>query len=118
MIRKNNKRALYESIMKDVSKTIKKELYENIDDGEDIYTIKVTANLSDDMTSITIYYEELPANIIIRNNNFLRYLNKNFPLLNWELDDGEDTKFTDYIQYVAYPSNDKNEYILATWTKQ
>ena len=59
MMRKNNKRTLYESIMKDAAKTIKKKLYENIDDGED-------------------------------------------------------TKFTDYIQYVVYSSNDKNEYILAT----
>ena len=49
MIRKNNKRALYESIMKDVSKTVKKRLNESTnrfypEDWDDINTAENVIN--------------------------------------------------------------------------
>jgi len=43
MIRKNNKRALYESIMRDVAKTVKKHLNEN--DGENIDELYIVNNI-------------------------------------------------------------------------
>ena len=111
-----NKKSLYESIMKDVSKTIKKKLDEDMIENE--FYIDINAQSYDDMTVIDIYREVLPENIMTQKNSFLRFLRKNFPLLKWEYDDGEDTPYTEYVQYVAYPSKNSKDYILAAWNSK
>ena len=110
-----NKKILYESIMKDVSKSIKKKLNE---DMENEFYIDINAQSYEDGTVIDIYGETLPENIMAQKNSFLRFLRKYFPLLKWEFDDGEDTPFTEYVQYVAYPSKNSKDYILAAWNSK
>jgi hypothetical protein len=112
MIRRNNKR-LYESIMKDVSNTVNKHLNEYEVDPKN-YIIRVTAQ-DDNNNCITIFEKTYNKNILTKNDSFLKFVNKYFPLLMWEFDDGEDIMFTDYIQYVAYPKKDSQNYVLATW---
>lgn len=54
MIRKNNKRALYESIMRDVSKVIKKHLNENIEDEPLLNELLEYINNERDFTNFAI----------------------------------------------------------------
>ena len=60
MIRKNNKR-LYESIMKDVSKKVKKHLNE-YEVGPNNYIIRITAQ-DDNNNCITIFEKKYSKNI-------------------------------------------------------
>ena len=47
---------------------------------------------------------------------FLNWLDYNFPLIDWEFDDGFDTCSTGYCQYAAYTEGIENigNYVLAT----
>ena len=112
MIIKNNKR-LYESIMKDVTKKVKKHLNE-YEVGPKNYIIRITAQ-DDNNNCITIFEKKYNKNILTQNDSFWKFVNKYFPLIKWEFDDGDDSMFTNYIQYVAYPKKDSRNYILAVW---
>ena len=39
------------------------------------------------------------------------------PYRDWVLDDGDDTKSTNYCQYVSYDKENKNNYLLAAWVE-
>lgn len=67
---------------------------------------------------VTIYSQITDENPLSDHTTFYAWLQKNFPLITWEGDDGADTdeeENTDFIQYVCYPDRDEKGYILATF---
>lgn len=42
---------------------------------------------------------------------------RTMPYRDWTFDDGDDTKGTNYCQYVSYEENNHNNYLLAIWCK-
>ena len=80
--------------------------------------IFITAHISYESgneNSMMIYshvYDNFPDSDSNAKLPFFSWLNRNFPLVLWVFDDGEDAVQTNYCQYVAY--TDGNNYILAT----
>lgn len=98
------------------------ELYEDVKNA-DLY-LTITAHIADepcDDNSMVLYCRAINASERSEFLNkesptpFLEYLFKKFPLFKWMHDDGEDTFYTTYAQYVSYTEGKVGgNYVLAT----
>ena len=79
------------------------------------YQILVTANGKHDI--ITIHHRFVSINIMNREDRFLSILKVILPRIDWQLDDGEDCKGSNYCQYVCYTDDSKDSCLLASWNE-
>lgn len=65
---------------------------------------------------MTIYEQDLVRPLGME---FGKWLDTMFPAIDWQIDDGEDTIGTDYVQYVSYTDkHDKDSYVLAVYENE
>ena len=84
-------------------------------------SVFITAHISSEPCnedSMVIYSHDFSNRDFLNNGTrwpFLYWLRANFPLLNWEFDDGYETYSTGYCQYAAYTEIENiGNYVLAT----
>lgn len=67
---------------------------------------------------VTIYHKTFDENPVSDHTTFYAWLHRNFPLIDWQFDDGDDTdeaENTDYCQYCCYTEEEGKGYILALY---
>lgn len=83
------------------------------------YTIMVDAQLDGCKSEMVLYSEERSYCQFHAARTFYDWLCKNFPLIEWKADDGDDfdeDPCTDYCQYVSYCDPDNpDSYLLAVF---
>ncbi len=83
------------------------------------YSILVDAQINNCSASLVLYSENLDYCQFDDSWTFKNWLDKNFPLLTWLQDDGDDFHEDDettFVQYVAYPDDDDpNSCVLAAY---
>ena len=84
-----------------------------------IYSIMVAVQVNNAETDLVLYSEALDYCQFDESWTFKNWLDKQFPLLTWLQDDGDDfheDECTTYCQYVAYPDDDHpDDYVLASY---
>lgn len=85
------------------------------------YSILVNAQLNNCAVDMALYSESVDFCQFDESWTFLQWLEKNFPLIEWTPDDGDDfdeDECTTYCQYVSYcdPYN-PTSYILASYNE-
>lgn len=85
-----------------------------------MYRVLVTAQ--NEQSEVILHFSESEQCPFSAENTLYDWLCKNFPLFDWEYDDGDDFEVnpeTDYCQFVAYPcrrlEDCADDYVLATF---
>ena len=83
------------------------------------YSIMVAVQMQNASIDLVLYSECVDYCQFDDSWTFRQWLQKNFPLLTWLQDDGDDfheDEDTTYCQYVAYPDdNNPDDYVLASF---
>lgn len=73
------------------------------------YSIWIDAQTANARDSVGIFWKEYDENPLQGKCYFGCWLHEHFPLIQWTIDDGEDSEDTDYVQYVCYENGDKSK---------